>query len=78
MGFIERTLTSHSQQDGVVINCRSLRVWTPLGTHFKRDWRFCLLAMDLAWQTDRLGSNRLFMPPHLAGSTLLKLRLCVS
>lgn len=46
MGFTRHTSTSHSQQDGVVINCRSLRVWTPLGTHFKRAQRFCLLGLD--------------------------------
>ena len=54
LGFTRHTLTSHSQQDNVVINCRSLRIRTPLGTHFKRALRFCLLGLDLAWQTGRV------------------------
>lgn len=77
MGFTKRPLTSHSQQDGVIINCRSLRVWTPLGTHFKRARRFCLLGLDLAWQTDGLWPNLCFMAAHLAGSTLAEIEtLC--
>lgn len=55
--FTGQTPTSHSQLDGVVINYRSLRVWTPPGTHFKRGLKFCLLASDLPRRTGRLWSS---------------------
>lgn len=70
--FTGQTLTSHSQLDGFVINFKSLRVWTSLGTHFKRILRFCLLASDLAWRTGRLCLHIWLAVPWL------KLRLCVS
>ncbi|KAJ8015497.1 hypothetical protein DPEC_G00026750 [Dallia pectoralis] len=54
MGFTRHTSTSHSQQDGVVINCQSLRLRTPLGIHFKSAWRFCRFGLELAWQTGRV------------------------
>lgn len=55
-----------SQQDGVVINWWLLRVWTPLGPHFKRH------GMDLGLLAgcSRLEADACFTAAHLQGSTL--------
>lgn len=71
--FTGQTSTSYSFLDGLVINCRSLRVWTPLGPHFKRAQKFCLLVSDLAWRMGRLWCSCLSIAPHLVGSTLAEI-----
>lgn len=71
--FTGQTSTSYSFLDGLVINCRSLRVWTPLGPHFKRAQTFCLLVSDLAWRMGRLWCSCLSIAPHLVGSTLAEI-----
>lgn len=52
--------------DKFVINCRSLRVWTPPGSSFKR---IVVLAVTFRFGTE----DRQLTPPHLVGSTKAKI-----
>lgn len=70
MGFTRWPLTFCSQQDGVVINCWSLRAWTLLGPHFKRALRLCLLAESSVADRPGYGPISSSTRAHLEGSTL--------
>lgn len=70
MGFTRWPLTFCSQQDGVVINCWSLRAWTLLGPHFKRALRLCLLAESSVADRPGYGPISSSTQAHLEGSTL--------
>lgn len=70
MGFTRWPLTFFSQQDGVVINCWSLRARTLLGPHFKRAPRLCLLAGSGVADRPGYGPISSSTRAHLEGSTL--------
>lgn len=70
MGFTRWPLTFCSQQDGVVINCWSLRARTLLGPYFKHALRLCLLAGSGVADRPGYGPIASLTRAHLEGSTL--------
>lgn len=78
MGFTRWPLTFRSQQDGVVINCRSLRARTLFGPHFKRALRLCLLAGSGVADRPGYGPIASSFPHIWRAAPWRKMRLCVS